>query len=91
MEVGLGAIHRTVFLGLKGGKRGVAAGTEGVGRINSRHGGGPGRQRRCGTRGTVIGPVTEPQTTWGQEDLIHTTRVCYQVIDPWSQVRRTGA
>ena len=36
MEVGLGAIHRTVFLGLKGGKRGVAAGTEGVGRINSR-------------------------------------------------------
>lgn len=36
MEVGLGAIHQTVFLGLKGGKRGVAAGTEGVGRISSR-------------------------------------------------------
>lgn len=36
VEMGLGAIHRMVFLGLKAGKRGVAAGTEGVGRINSR-------------------------------------------------------
>ena len=36
VEVGLGAIHRTVFLGFKGGKRGVAVGTEWVGRINSR-------------------------------------------------------
>lgn len=35
-EMGLGAIHRMVFLGLKAGKRGVAAGMEGVGRINSR-------------------------------------------------------
>lgn len=36
VEMGLRAIHRMVFLGLKGGKKGVAAGTEGVGRINSR-------------------------------------------------------
>lgn len=36
VEVGLGVIHRMVFLGFKGGKRGVAAGTEGVGRINGR-------------------------------------------------------
>lgn len=56
--------------------------------------GGPDRQKKRGIQGTVIGPVTEPQITWGQEifkDLIHTTWVCYQVIDPWSQVRRTGA
>lgn len=94
VEMGLGAIHRMVFLGLKGGKRGVQQARKEWAESTAGDGGSPGRQRKRGIQGIVIGPVTESQIMWGQEifkDLIHITWVCYQVIDPWPQVRKTGA